>query len=208
MHATPEDHSMSHKISHKNPDVETIQKVHRDNLDSIYMFVLISTIYMVATNPKLLAAKCSFISFTISQFIVAIGYFTKVTKFRDMYPVIINYFTSVVWVIIHTILVIFQVQYFKKLAEATSWIVNVYMVACIIHTAVWRFAKKSLSLILRKEKRYSIGWRFVWFEFFWVNLAQDFYYIVIRYMQYTFVLLSKYHNRIFYSKYYMISRTF
>ena len=152
MHATPEDHSMSHKISHKNPDVEIIQKVHRDNLDSIYMFVLISTIYMVSTNPKLLAAKCSFISFTISQFIVALGYFTKVTKFRDMYPFIINYFTSVVWMIIHTILVIFQVQYFKKLAEATSWIVNVYMVACIIHTTIWRFAKKVWAWFYGKRK--------------------------------------------------------
>ena len=147
---------MSHKISHKNPDVEIIQKVHRDNLDSIYMFVLISTIYMVATNPKLLAAKCSFISFTISQFIVALGYFTKVTKFRDMYPLIINYFTSFVWMFIYTRLIIFQVQYFRKLAEAISWIVNVYMVACIIQTAIWRFAKKYLNLILRKEKKFQL----------------------------------------------------
>ena len=90
---TPEDHSTSHKISHKNPDVEIIHKAHRDNLDNIYMFVLISTIYMVATNPKHLAAKCSFIGFTISQFIVTIGYFTKVIGFRDMYPIIINTFT-------------------------------------------------------------------------------------------------------------------
>ena len=93
MDDTPEDHSTSHKISHKNPDVEIIHKAHRDNLDNIYMFVLISTIYMVATNPKHLAAKCSFIGFTISQFIVTIGYFTKVIGFRDMYPIIINTFT-------------------------------------------------------------------------------------------------------------------
>ena len=100
------------------------------------MFVLISTIYMVATNPKHLAAKCSFIGFTISQFIVTIGYFTKVIGFRDMYPIIINTFTPVPFMFIHTRLVIFQIQYFRKPMEAISWIVNVYMVACIMRTAI------------------------------------------------------------------------
>ena len=149
---TPEDHSTSHKISHKNPDVEIIHQTHRDNLDNIYMFVLISTIYMVATNPKHLAAKCSFIGFTISQFIVTIGYFTKVIGFRDMYPIIINTlirvksstFVEIYLKItfqfhlcfVHTRLVMFQIQYFRKLMGVISWIVNVYMVACIIRTAI------------------------------------------------------------------------
>ena len=71
-----------------------------------------------------------------------------------------------------------------------------------------KICKQKFELDFTEREKIFIGWRFVWFEFIWVNLAQDFYYIVIRYMQYTFVLLSKYHNRIFYSKYYMISRTF
>ena len=171
MDDTPEDHSTSHKISHKNPDVEIIHKVHRDNLDNIYMFVLISTIYMVATNPKFLAAKCSFIGFTISQFIVTIGYFTKVTTFRNPWIINIFNYTPVVLMFIYTRMIIFQVQYFRKLAEAISWIVNVYMVGCIIRTAIWRFAKKNFKLDSTKRRKKWIAWQFIWLGFIWVILA-------------------------------------
>ena len=67
------------KINFKNPRLESTRRAYQNDMEIVYAFIFIATLYMVVVQPSYFVAKCCFMGFTILRFIHTIVYLGQVT---------------------------------------------------------------------------------------------------------------------------------
>ena len=56
------------KVSNDKLHVEQTRRVHQNDIEIIYAFIFISSLYLITVKPRNFIAKCLFIGFTFSRF--------------------------------------------------------------------------------------------------------------------------------------------
>ena len=64
----------------KTAYVERTRRAHQNDIENVYPFVFIATLYIVAVRPSYFVAKCCFVGFTTTRFIHTIVHLKEVNK--------------------------------------------------------------------------------------------------------------------------------